>query len=113
MRQDTAAGSLNKRCHALLQLDFHPFHVFKMKDEHVVCESTTLSLPSVDKHRLFIDGRTVVLASTSREASCFALNHSTLICIELKQLISALAHLSFFIEHEAAAERVDFAIESH
>ena len=55
----------------------------------------------------------MVLASTSREASCFALNHSALICIELKQLISALAHLSFFIEHEAAAERVDFAIESY
>jgi len=45
---DAAAGTLNERCHALLKLDLHPLHVFKVQYEHVCGEDTTLDLATIN-----------------------------------------------------------------
>lgn len=45
---DAAAGTLNERCHALLKLDLHPLHVFKVQYEHVCGEDTTLDLAAIN-----------------------------------------------------------------
>ena len=55
----------------------------------------------------------MIFASSCREACCLALCHAALICVELQQLVCALTHLSFFIEHEAASEGVDLTIEGN
>ena len=83
-----------------------------MANEHLVVEDAGLSLPAVHDHRLFVDCGCVVLSCARAEPGRFALSHTALVRIELKQLVGALAHLALRVEHEAAAEDVNFAIKS-
>ena len=79
-----------------------------MQNEHLVEEEAWLSLTAVDHHASLEDRGAVVLAGTCWEASRFHLTHKFSVWIEFQQLVRALSHLALRVEHEAAAEDVDF-----
>ena len=102
-----AASALHKRRHTRLKLHLHPLHVLNVQHEHVRHECTRLRLAAIDNHRFLIHCRTMVLTRASRETCCLALGQSSLVSVELQQLVGAFAHLAFLTEHEAAAESID------
>ena len=55
----------------------------------------------------------MILSRAGRVAGGFALSHPSLVCVKLQQHVGALTHLSLLVEHEAAAEGVDLAIEGN
>ena len=84
-----------------------------MTHNHLVIEGAAFSLSAIDDHGLLEDCSDVVLAGTGRETRRLALRHPSLVCVKLKELIGALAHLSLRVPHEAASEDVDLAIEGY
>ena len=81
-----------------------------MTYNHLVIKCSAFGLSTIDDHGLLEDCSDVILAGTGREASRLALHHSPLVCVELEELISALAHLPLWVPHEAASKDVDPAI---
>ena len=81
-----------------------------MTYDHLVIKCSTFGLSTIDDHGLLEDCSDVILAGTGGEASRLALHHSPLVCVELEELISALAHLPLWVPHEAASKDVDPAI---
>ena len=107
-----AASSLNEGCHARCPFNFYPLHLLQVQDEHLVEELPRFGLAPADYHAFIEYCGAVVLTSSSRKASCFQLTDGSAVGVELQQLIRALSSLSLGIEHEAAAEDVNFAIKS-
>ena len=113
MRNDAAAGALDERSHALLQLNLHPLEVLQVAHNHLVVEDARFGLAAVDHHGFLVDGGCVILTGASTEACRFALGHAPLVGVKLKQLVCALAHLALFVEHKTAAEDVNFPQVGH
>ena len=84
-----------------------------MTHNHLVIEGAAFSLSAIDDHGLLEDCSDVVLAGTGRETRRLALRHPSLVCVKLKELIGALAHLPLRVPHKAASEDVDLAIVGH
>lgn len=55
----------------------------------------------------------MVLAGTRRKARRLALCHSSLVSVELEQLIGTFAHLALWIKHEASTERIDLGVKGN
>lgn len=93
----------------MFDCEFGPLFVFQVQDKHFVVKDACFVLPSIDDHASFEDCCAVILARRRLVARRLADLHHPCIRIELQKLTGALAHFSFWVKCEAAAENVYFA----